>query len=250
MPSYLITGSSRGIGLGLVKELLKNPENQVLATARSLETAKGLQELRKQYPDVKRLALIALDISKPDTIVNAAQEAEKLLPNGLDVLISNAGISRNSKETWDQVNTDEFLEELGLNTISTLNVLRTFRPLVAKSNLKKVIVISSTHASIELAGQLPDFAFTYGVSKAALNMLVRRWGKVYKEEGITTVLVHPGWVATDMGLSEIDAIQKMIPGISPISIEESTTSLVKLISEAKLSDSVSFFSYDGTTLPW
>ncbi|KAL4242235.1 hypothetical protein ABKN59_012080, partial [Abortiporus biennis] len=80
--------------------------------------------------------------------------------------------------------------------------------------------------------------------------LIRRWGKVYKKAGITTALIHPGWVATDMGLSEIETIQKMIPGISPISIEESTTGLVKLIGELKLDDSVSFFSYDGTTLPW
>ncbi|KAL4242293.1 NAD(P)-binding domain superfamily protein [Abortiporus biennis] len=250
MPSYLITGSSRGIGLGLVQELLKNPQNQVLATGRNLDSAKGLQELRKQYPDVKRLALIALDISKPETIIKAAEETDKILPNGLDVLISNAGISRNPSATWDQINNDEFLEELGLNTISILNVLRVFRPLVSKSTLKKVVIISSTHASIELSGQMPDFAFTYGTSKAALNMLIRRWGKVYKKEGITTALIHPGWVATDMGLSEIETIQKMIPGIRPISIEESTTGLVKLIGELKLDDSVSFFSYDGTTLPW
>ncbi|KAI0784043.1 putative short-chain dehydrogenase [Abortiporus biennis] len=250
MPSYLITGSSRGIGFGLVKELLKNPENQVLATARSPATSKDLQKLREQFPDNKRLALLTLDISKPETVTEAAQEAEKLLPNGLDVLISNAGIYRKAFSKWDEIDTDEFSEELSLNTISILHLLRTFRPLVAKSTQKKVVVITSAQGSLTIVGQLPDFAFTYSIGKAALNMLVRRWGKVYKEEGITTVLIHPGWVATSMGLSDIEHIQKLIPGQSPISVEESTSKIVKVIDNLKLADSVSFVSEDGTPLPW
>ncbi|KAI0784580.1 putative short-chain dehydrogenases/reductase [Abortiporus biennis] len=250
MPSYLITGASRGIGLGLATELLKNPENQVIATARSPETSQGLQELRQQYANTKQLFFLPLDISKPETITKAAQEAEKLLPNGLDVLISNGGILRNATATWEEIDTDEFLEELGLNTISILQLLRAFRPLVAKSSLKKVIVITSASGSIGLLDHTPNIAMTYGVGKAALNMLVRRWGKVYKEEGITTHLIHPGWVATTMGLAEVDTLKKLFPGTSPISVEESTTNIVKLIDEVKLADSVQFFSHDGTTLPW
>ncbi|KAL4248719.1 NAD(P)-binding domain superfamily protein [Abortiporus biennis] len=251
MPSYLITGTSRGIGLGLVKELLKNPENQVLATARNPDTAQGLQELRKQYPDTKRLILLSLDISKPETITKAAEDAEKLLPNGLDVLINNAGIIRHTFATWDEINTDEFLEELGLNTTSILHILRAFKALIAKSAQKKVIVITSLGGSIEFAGHAPNYALTYSVSKAALNMLIRRWGKVYKEEeSITTILIHPGWVATDMGLADYEAAQKIFPGASPISVEESTTGILKLTDEAKLEDSVRYVAYDGTVIPW
>ncbi|KAI0784574.1 putative short-chain dehydrogenase [Abortiporus biennis] len=250
MPSYLITGSSRGIGLGFVQELLKNPENQVLATARSPDTSDGLQKLRLQYPDSKRLILLSLDISKPESITKAAQAAAEFLPSGLDVLISNAGISRNIYATFDEIDTDEFLDELRLNTVSILQILRAFRPLVSKSTLKKVIVITSSQASIGLVNQMPDFAFTYGVGKAALNMLVRKWGKVYKEEGITTVLIHPGWVASDMGMTDKEKIQKLFPTATQISIEECATSVMKLIDEARLADCVQYLRYDGATMPW
>ncbi|KAI0796860.1 hypothetical protein C8Q75DRAFT_802534 [Abortiporus biennis] len=251
MPSYLITGSSRGIGLGLVTELLKNPENQVLATARNPDTAKGLQELREQYPHTNRLSLLTIDISKLESITKAAQEAESLLPNGLDVLISNAGIFRNVSDTWVQIDTDEFLEELSLNAISILQLLRAFKPLVTKSVQKKVIIITSIGGSLEGAGEMPDhFALTYSVGKAALNMLVRRWGKAYKKEGVTTVLIHPGWVGTAMGLAEVELTREMFPDASPISVEECTTNIIKVIGDVKLSDTVSFLSYDGHRLPW
>ncbi|KAL4245025.1 short-chain dehydrogenases/reductases (SDR) family protein [Abortiporus biennis] len=251
MPSYLITGASRGIGLGLVQELLKNPENQVLATARDPSNSKGLQELRRQYPDNSRLALITLDVGKPEEIVKAAEEATKLLPDGLDVLINNAAILKNILETFDEIDTSAFLEELRLNTIAILDVLRAFKPLVAKSAQKKVVVISSVQGSLESVGQLPNMGFTYSVTKAGVNMLLRKWGKVYKEEGITTILIHPGWVATDMGLQGYDKYNKSLPPhLKPISIEESSIGVVKVIEDTQFSETTLFLSNDGETVPW
>jgi hypothetical protein len=112
MPSYLITGSSRDICLGLVAEIarvsllikpsiliiytdieqLKDKNNVVIATARDTAGSSGLQELKAEHSD-GRLHLLNMDVTKPNSIHAAGEAASKLLPGGLDHLISNAGVS-------------------------------------------------------------------------------------------------------------------------------------------------------------
>jgi NAD(P)-dependent dehydrogenase (short-subunit alcohol dehydrogenase family) len=110
MPSYLITGASRGLGLAFATELvrcpqqkkpvqslihvtsqLKNPENHVIATARST-AVKGLIELVNSSPKGK-IDLVKLDVLDAVSIKEAVTEVSKLLPNGLDIFVSNAGAS-------------------------------------------------------------------------------------------------------------------------------------------------------------
>jgi NAD(P)-dependent dehydrogenase (short-subunit alcohol dehydrogenase family) len=118
MPSYLITGSSRGLGLAFVVELvsissnpdreqalirmlqLKNPANKVVASARNTASSRGLQELASKYTQ-DRLILLDLDVTKPKSIQDAAEELTKLLPQGLGHLVSNAGISHQPLATFE-----------------------------------------------------------------------------------------------------------------------------------------------------
>ena len=122
MPSYLITGSSRGIGLGFVAELvcvflliirivpntytdvnqLKDKSNVVVATARNTAGSSGLQELKAKQPD-DQLHLLDMDVTKPNSIHAAGEAAGKLLPGGLDYLISNAGVSYEPEATFENL---------------------------------------------------------------------------------------------------------------------------------------------------
>ena len=91
MASYLITGSSRGIGLELTKLLTSSSDvRTVFATARSLSPA--LQEVVNSSNG--RVQFVPLEVAKEDSIAAAVQEVtQKLGPgNGLDVLVNNAGI--------------------------------------------------------------------------------------------------------------------------------------------------------------
>lgn len=121
MPSYLITGSSRGLGLAFTKELvrritqhkslqllstysypqLKDPNNYVIATARNPKGSPGLQELSAQF-NPNRLAIIQLDVTDEKSVQNAVQQAEKLLPDGLDNFISSAGVANDALETFEK----------------------------------------------------------------------------------------------------------------------------------------------------
>lgn len=106
MPSYLITGSSRGLGLSIVRELLKTPDNLVIATARNTAKSAGLQDLvaSQRYP-ADRLALVDLDVTDESSIAAAVEQISRILPpgEGLDHLISNAGINELALIPFDEV---------------------------------------------------------------------------------------------------------------------------------------------------
>jgi NAD(P)-dependent dehydrogenase (short-subunit alcohol dehydrogenase family) len=118
MSSYFITGSSRGLGLAFAEELvrtpfhclskrsnpqqLKDPQNFVIATARSPFTSKGLQELTMKHKKDK-LAILTLDILDSASIRAAAKEAEALLPNGIDYLINNAAVTYDPATSFDDL---------------------------------------------------------------------------------------------------------------------------------------------------
>ena len=100
-------------------------------------------------------------------------------------------------------------EQLRLNAVAPLEVMRSFLPLIREGTAKKIMLLSSGLGSLQNAPYLPGYCESYSVSKAALNMcvpgftallsgthdltrLARKWGASLSKERITTILVHPG----------------------------------------------------------
>jgi NAD(P)-dependent dehydrogenase (short-subunit alcohol dehydrogenase family) len=83
-------------------------------------------------------------------------------------------------------------EELHFMITGTLGILQAFLPLIRRGQDKKIVVVTSALGSVEASVNTPGLADIYSVARAALNMLVRKWGGSLKSEGITTALVHPG----------------------------------------------------------
>lgn len=250
MPSYLITGSSRGLGLAFVGQLLKNPQNFVIATARNPSKATELQALLSQYPK-DRATTLQLDLASPESIQKAAEEATKLLPEGLDGLIGNAGSNEQPKPTFEDLDLKLFSEELNLEIINNTILIRSFLPLIRKGKGKKLIFVSSVIGSIELAAGVPFLNDAYSVTRAALNMLIRKWGGSLKFEGIATAVVHPGWVpSTDIGSGILDWVAKYAPDLPKVSVQDSATQCTKIFETLTIEDTNSFFNHDGTKLPW
>ncbi|KAH9204058.1 hypothetical protein DL95DRAFT_471830 [Leptodontidium sp. 2 PMI_412] len=161
MPSYLITGSSRGLGLGFVSELLQDPQNYVIASARSTSSTPELQALLKQHPE--KSAFVQLDIADPASIEKAALEVAKLVPDGLDTLVSNAGVNFQPKASLEEADLGLFLSELEVEIIGNTRLIRAFLPLIqkAKAKAKKLIFVTSGLGSIELAASSPNLNATY-----------------------------------------------------------------------------------------
>ncbi|KAF8888270.1 hypothetical protein BD779DRAFT_1623750 [Infundibulicybe gibba] len=251
MPSYFITGTSRGIGLAIVEELLNDKKNFVIASARDPSASEGLSALSAKFSR-EHLAITQFDIADPESIKRGAAEATMLLPNGLDYLIHNAGVSLQPFTPFREVDFELFAKEVYHSTVAPLQIGNALLPLIHKSTVKKFAIITSNLGSFEISPQFFGLGDVYSVSKAALNMLARKWGATLKAEGITTILIHPGWVQTDMGDVIDDWMQTNYPQLIPnkLTAQQSAEGTIKVIHEAKLEEATSFFDVDGTRKPW
>ncbi|PVI00638.1 putative short-chain dehydrogenase [Periconia macrospinosa] len=251
MPSYLVTGAGRGLGLGFVTNLLRNKGNIVIATARDTAASSGLQELKTRN-DNGRLILIDLDVSNAESVSKTVEEVAKVLPDGLDNLISNAGVSTSGPlKTFDELDLDEFRQEVDFPITTTLLVVRGFLPLVHKSKEKKILVISSIIGSLTIAPNVLDLGNGYAVARAALNMLVRKWSMPLKAKDIVIAVVHPGWVdSTEMGSSIVAWVDKNPDRMLSITVEQSAAGVTKVLHDLNIENTGSFFNYDGIQLPW
>ncbi|KZT03449.1 NAD(P)-binding protein [Laetiporus sulphureus 93-53] len=249
MPSYLITGAGRGLGLVLVRQLLKKPDTFVIATARKPEASQGLQSLAKEYSK-DRLVLFRLDVLDFASYDALAAKVAPLLPNGLDYLINNAGVSYQDYIPFDKIDLKLYEEELRVNAIAPIHVTRTFLPLIRKGKAKKIVFFTSILGSITLATNWSDLQPVYSVSKAALNTTVRLWAVPLASEGIATVLLHPGWAGTDMG-NKNDAYfaERKIPAVK-ITPDEAIEKTLKVIDDAPLTGDIKYYNNDGTEFPW
>ncbi|KAF1759904.1 hypothetical protein GCK72_016371 [Caenorhabditis remanei] len=129
--TVFITGSNRGIGLGLVRELLKDKEIETLiAGARNIDAAKDLQDLAKSD---SRLHLISVDVSCDESLQKALKEIEGLVDDrGLNLLINNAAICPPYR-TIDPPNRAVVLECLNVNAVGALVTAQLFLPLLRKA---------------------------------------------------------------------------------------------------------------------
>ncbi|KAK7976532.1 hypothetical protein PG989_014995 [Apiospora arundinis] len=198
MSNYLITGTSRGLGLCLVKELLKRPATSVgliFATTRSDPTP-ALQKIIDESSG--RVINVIVNPADIESVKAASLAVEKHLNGaGLDVLVNNVGVLPISNGIK---NMDNLAEAFNFNVMSVQNMTTVFLPLLEKGKLKKVANISTTVSSFayqDVFGRVP--APAYKVTKAALNMLTLQWGREYRNKGFTIFGVSPGWLKTDMG---------------------------------------------------
>ncbi|KAJ5667691.1 Short-chain dehydrogenase/reductase SDR [Penicillium maclennaniae] len=204
MASYLVTGSSRGLGLALVSRLASLPKTEVariIATARQ-DNSHRLQELVNASSG--RVEFVKLDVTDKTSVEEAMKSVEqKLQGQGLDYLINNAGVMDSSNHGLEGMN--DLNEIFNTNVTAVHMVSQACLPLLRKGYKRVVINVSTTLGSIARAkvyaqGRCP----AYKISKAALNMLSVQYAQEYAEEGFTFLAVSPGWLRTDLGSSYAD----------------------------------------------
>ena len=249
MPSYLITGCSRGLGLELVKSLVdrKAPsaDDTIFASSRSEAPSEQLQDIIKRASE--RVKYVQLDTEDAKSIQSAASHMEKELGEaGLDVLINNAGVQY--AEPGGAREMHSLQKTLTTNVVAVHHVTAAFLPLLQKGQQKKIINISSTLGSI---GMKDIFAMapvsSYKISKTALNMLTVQYSVDLAGEGFTVVAVSPGWLKTDLGGPYAD--------LTPTQGAVATLDLIEKLTPSdngsyKNIDISGHDSYNGETIPW
>ncbi|KAF8196527.1 hypothetical protein BJ912DRAFT_900306 [Pholiota molesta] len=247
MPSWLITGANRGIGYSTVENLLKDEGNFVIATARSVNVPE-LQSLAEKHPN--NLKLLELDISSQESVDRAVEAATPLLPNGLDYLVNNAGKNPQPTTSFEELNLDEFADEMRFSTVAPLRVSRAFLPLIKKSELKRIVFISSVLASSHITFLMAGQFNAYSVAKAALNMLAHKWAATLKYDGVTTAAIHPGWSQTSLGEGINEWMAKYAPQVPHFPPEAAADNVIKISQALTLEKTGAFWHFDGTNLPW
>ncbi len=232
MPTVLITGANRGIGLEFVKQY-GSDQWRVIACCRNPQKADALQSLVKINPTIQ---IEALDVSLDQ---NISDLAHKLKDIPLDLLVNNAGISERGdlRRNIGTMVSETWMETFRVNAVAPIMVTQAFLPHLKQGQVKKVAMISSIRGSLENTGN--DGTMAYRSSKAALNMAMRSASFTLKSEGIVFVSLHPGWVKTDMG-----------GNAASLTPQQSVMAMRHTIAELGYEKSGQFLNYDGTSLPW
>lgn len=218
MPTVLITGANRGIGLEFAWQY-SNDDWNVIATARHSSS-----EL-----DALGVRVESLDLADADQVAAFAGKID----GKLDLFIANAGTSH-PKNTLGADNARDWQAMMMVNAIAPYQLGKALLPRMTDAG--KMIAISSGMGSIgdNGGGWVP-----YRTSKAALNMAWSNLALEAKPRGIACVLFSPGWVKTDMGGAGAE--------ITP---EQSVSDMRRLIDRLTIDDSGKFLRRNGSEIPW
>jgi NAD(P)-dependent dehydrogenase (short-subunit alcohol dehydrogenase family) len=219
MPTILVTGANKGIGLQLCKQL-KERGDDVIAVCRVPSA---------ELTEIGMRIIKGIDVSDGDAIVRLKS---KLSDQPLDVLVNNAGILKGDR--FGNLDYDVMLEQFRVNTLGPLRVTEALA-----DNLRegaKVAIISSRVGSIEDNGSGGNYG--YRASKTAVNQVGMNLKHELATRGIAVALLHPGLVATELTGGR---------GISPI---ESAHGLIERIDALNIENSGKFWHAEGYELPW
>ncbi len=238
-PIALVTGSSRGIGLEVCRQLAQ-AGMLVILTARDLARAEAaVQQLAAEG---LTLRAAALDVTQDESVYALATTLEQETGR-LDVLVNNAAAYVDWSEktsTADLIASHAVLET---NLYGAWRTTQILLPLLCKSQHGRIVNVSSGAGSHED----PQFGLTanqgavasYGISKAALNALTSKFAAELADTSILVNAVCPGLTATAPGMEAM--------GAGPV--EKGASSVVWAVTLPDDGPTGGFFRY-GNRLPW
>jgi NAD(P)-dependent dehydrogenase (short-subunit alcohol dehydrogenase family) len=231
MPTVLITGANRGLGLEFCRQYAGKDWN-VIACCGNPTNASALTGLSQRFNTIQIEALGVADFNQVDSL------AKKLSGTSVDVLINNAGVYGDHRDHgFGQLDYQAWLNTLIINTQAPIKMAEAFLPQLKRGNNKLIVNISSLMGS--LADNDSGGSILYRSSKAALNAAMKSLSIDLKPDGIGVLILHPGWVQTDMG--------------GPNALIDSKTSVAgmcNVIENFTLAQTGSFIKYDGKPMPW
>ena len=213
MPSVLITGANRGLGLELARQY-QEAGWRVYATCRTPADANELRALEQDAGG--RLSVHALDTRDHAA---ASTLARALAGHPIDVLLNNAAVWGPRQQTLEHIDYRVWAEVLDVDLMGPLRVVEAFLGHVEASRRKTLVMLSSR--------------------KAGLNALVKSLAIDLAPRGVVCIALSPGWARTEMG--GLDA---------PLSVTESVTGMREVIDGLDLGRTGTFLHYDGSELPW
>ncbi|KAH7928766.1 NAD(P)-binding protein [Leucogyrophana mollusca] len=232
MPTWFLTGASRGIGLETTRQLLQDPSTTVFASCRSPSSASELAALASSPG---KLHIVQLDVASPESIEKGCKEVLRLLGGEpLDYVMNNAAINRGADLAFD-FDPKDLADSIALNVNGPALVSRLLLPALEKSSRKVIMNMTSGLASI--GTDHGPKAASYSISKAAVNMLTYKQAR--ERPDLIPFVIDPGWVKTDMGGEG-----------AMLEPHESVAGILKVAKEVTKDSAGKFFGYRGNEIPW
>ncbi|MGE5545640.1 MAG: SDR family oxidoreductase [Solirubrobacterales bacterium] len=222
MPTILVTGANRGLGLEFARQYAADGW-RVLATVRDPSKGRAASDAGAE--------VYVCDVADPNGI---ARLQGTLKGVGIDLLLNNAGIYGDRQE-FGAVDPDAFLQVMRTNVVGPLKMVEAFAAQLVGPKI--IASVSSKMGSI--SDNTSGGFYAYRASKAALDMVVKTLANDLKGQGVVTVALSPGWVRTDMGGPS-----------APLDAPTAVAGMRKVLAGLTSADSGKFFHYDGSEVPW
>lgn len=220
----LIVGASRGLGLGLVETFLGRGW---AVTATQRKPGSALSRLSNEA--------LAVETADIDDDAGVAALHERLAGQRFELIFVVAGVATQAHDPVHTVSRDVAGQVYQTNAVSPILFAERFLDTLAPGG--SVAFMSSILGSVGLNTE--GGWDTYRASKAALNTYARTFEHRHREQNLSVLLVHPGWVKTDMGGEEAD-----------IDVATSVTGTAEAVERALGKPGIAYFDYTGETLAW
>ncbi|UWQ52887.1 SDR family oxidoreductase [Leisingera caerulea] len=210
----VVTGTSRGIGKELVKQL-REAGYEVTGTSRDHSSG------------------VKLDVSDPG---QQARFAAQIRKRPVDLLVCNAGVYIDKAMGLEDYSAEVWAKTLAANVTGVFLTVQAMLPNLRLAEEPKIAILSSQMAS---QARAPGGSYAYRASKAAALNIGRNLATDLQPEGIAVGIYHPGWVRTDMGGDEGD-----------ITVAESVAGLISEFEVLSLEMTGCFHTWDGRIHPY
>lgn len=235
MPTTLITGANRGLGLEFTRQFAHDGW-RVIALSR-VDPHEGKLRSLAANSDIEIEICDVSDFAAIDAL------ATRRSGQPIDLLINNAGVfgpkaqaDNDPRQSFGHVDYSVWLDVLRVNTLAPYKLVEALHQNLVTGNAKKVVTLSSTIGSI--SGAEPGL-YAYRSSKAAVNIVMAALAKDLADSGIAVATFCPGWVNTRMGGEA-----------APVTPEESVSGMRRLIEGMSLDNTGQFTRFDGETVAW
>lgn len=235
MPTAIITGANRGLGLELSKQYLDDGW-AVIAICRTVSP--DLEKLAKN----PALCTVIADLTDDTSLASAVNTIEE---PAIDLLINGAGTMGDGSfaetgvgyQAFGQFDRDEWHRVFDINVCTPMALTELLIDKLAAARKSCVVTLSSMVGSnaLNTIGNL----YAYRASKAAVNSIMKSMGANLASRSVIAIAMHPGWVRTDMGGPGAD-----------IDAAESVRGMRRTIASLTIKDTGKFLSYDGELMPY
>lgn len=198
----LVTGGSKGIGLGMAQALGRYGATLVITSRGADEGETAVQQLKEEGVNA---AYIQADVTKKEQVEKLINEVVERF-GSLDILVNNAGM--NIRKPLVEVEESDWDRVLGVNLKGIFLVGQACAKQMIKQNYGKIINISSIFGTVGMSHQT-----SYAASKGGINQLTKIWAEELAPNNITVNAIGPGYIMTPMTqewLSDPERVEKIV----------------------------------------